>query len=66
MNRKHKKEVKSTMSFVECTCGEKIIVIPDVATMSRALKNHIAKHENADDRFLIEQILEAACKKGHF
>ena len=38
--RKHKAEAKSTMHLAVCTCGEKILVVPDVATMSRAVMNH--------------------------
>jgi hypothetical protein len=63
--RRHNKEVKSTMPFVDCTCREKILVVPDVAAMVRALKNHIAKHKNADEQFLIEQIFEVASQQGH-
>ena len=65
ITKKHKKEDKSTMLFAECTCGEKILVIPDVAAMSRAVKNHITKHKNANEEFLIEHIFKAASKQMH-
>ncbi len=48
------------MQFVECTCGEKILVVPDVAAMSMAVKNHLGDHKDADEQFLIAQIFEAA------
>jgi hypothetical protein len=38
--RKHKAEAKSTMQFAVCMCGEKILVVPDVEVMSRAVMNH--------------------------
>jgi hypothetical protein len=59
-NRKHKREAKSTMQFVECTCEEKILIIPDVVAMSRAVKHHLREHKDADEQFLIGQILETA------
>lgn len=61
---KHKKDAKSTMQFVVCTCGEKILVIPDVAAMSRAVKHHLREHEDADEQFLIGQILERAGRQA--
>jgi hypothetical protein len=63
INRKHKKEAKSTMQFVECTCGEKILIIPDVAAMSRAIKHHLKEHKDADEQFLIGQIIGTASRQ---
>jgi len=65
ITKKHKKEDESTMLFAECNCGAKILVIPDVAAISRAVKNHITKHKNANEQFLIEQIFKAASKQMH-
>jgi hypothetical protein len=48
------------MPLTVCTCGAKILVVPDVAAMSRALKNHLTHHKGADEQYLIEQIFEVA------
>jgi hypothetical protein len=44
-----------------CSCGAKILVVPDVAAMAKAVKNHLAEHKGADEDYLIAQIFEAAC-----
>lgn len=54
------KEVK--MPFIECTCGAKILVVPDVAAMNEAIKKHVAEHNDADEQFLAEQVLIAINK----
>ena len=54
---------KSKMPLVRCTCGAKILLVPDLAAMNRALKNHITEHKNADTQFLIEQIFKLASKQ---
>jgi hypothetical protein len=48
------------MHFAVCTCGKKILVVPDLAAMSKALENHLAEHEGADEQFLIEQVFAIA------
>lgn len=59
----HKKKFNSNMPFVKCTCGVKILVVPDVAAMDRAIKNHMTEHKNADEQFLIQEIFKAASKQ---
>jgi len=61
--KENKKRPKSYMPIVKCICGTKILVVPDVAAMSRAVKNHMAEHKNADEQFLIQEILKAASKQ---
>lgn len=48
------------MQLIGCTCGAKILVIPDVAAMARAVKNHLNKDKKANEKHLIEQILRVA------
>ena len=56
--------------LIKCVCGFKILVVPDLKAMNRAIKNHIAEHKQADyalvtdslEEFLTEQILTAASK----
>ena len=49
-------------------CGLRILVVPDLKAMNRAIKNHLAEHKQADyglvpeslEEFLTEQILIVA------
>ncbi len=61
------------MRFAKCVCGFKILLVPDVKAMDRAIKNHIAEHKKANldlrklesdklTEFLTEQVLIAASK----
>jgi hypothetical protein len=63
---KHDNQDKSVpvgaMRFVVCTCGKRILVVPDVAAMSKALKRHLITHRGADEEYLIEQIFREASK----
>jgi hypothetical protein len=51
-------------------CGCEILALPDLETMNRSIKNHIAEHKKADyglaldssEMFLKEQILIVASK----
>jgi hypothetical protein len=64
--RAHKKR----MPIIKCSCGFKILAVPDLKAMNRAIKNHIAQHKQTDyllafdslEAFLIEQILTAVSK----
>ena len=60
----NKRKLKSNLPIVTCSCGAKILVVPDVAAMSLAIKNHLAEHKDADEKFLISQILDAASKQA--
>ena len=58
------------MPTIRCVCGLRILVVPDLKAMNRAIKNHVAEQKKADyglvlnslEEFLTEQILMAACK----
>ncbi len=58
------------MPTIRCVCGLRILVVPDLKAMNRAIKNHLAEHKKADyglafdslEEFLTEQILKAAAK----
>jgi hypothetical protein len=55
---------KKSMPIIKCVCGFKILVVPDLKAMDRAIKNHVTKHEKACSKritdFLTEQVLIAA------
>ena len=70
-DRKSKSAVYNKgMPTIRCVCGTRILVVPDLKAMNRAVKNHIAEHKKADcglvleslEKFLTEQILIAASK----
>jgi hypothetical protein len=56
---------------VKCLCGFKILVVPDLKAMNRAIKNHLTKHKKAHtdsvklafiEESLSEQVLIVASK----
>ncbi len=63
VTKSYKQRFKSNMPIVMCTCGAKILVVPDLAAMNRAVKNHKVEHKSANEQFLTEQILEVASKQ---
>jgi hypothetical protein len=61
------------MRFARCVCGFKILVVPDLKAMDRAIKNHVTEHYNENRNLgklapgklttlLTEQVLIAASK----
>ena len=52
------------MPTIKCVCGFKILVVPDLEAMNRAIKNHVAKHNKSNSErltdFLTEQTLIVA------
>ena len=50
------------MSIIECNCGEKILVVPDIAAMDRAIKRHRTIHKDVDEQFLIRHILRVTAE----
>jgi hypothetical protein len=58
-----KAQSKASLPIVKCSCGAKILVVPDLAAMNRAVKSHMVEHEDANEQFLTQQILKAATKE---
>jgi hypothetical protein len=65
-DRKGKSTIpKKGMPTIRCVCGMRILVVPDLKAMNRAIKNYVAEHKQADyglvpellEEFLTEQIL---------
>ena len=46
------------MKIATCSCGKKLLVVPDLAAMNKAVDNHLSKH-NCDVLFLMEEIFKA-------
>jgi hypothetical protein len=57
------KQKSKSLPIVTCSCGTKILVVPDLAAMNRAVKNHLFKHKSANEPFIAQQILMVATKQ---
>jgi len=69
-DRKNKSALYKGMPTIRCICGIRILVVPDLKAMNRAISNHVAEHKQAEyglvpdllEEFLTEQILIMASK----
>ncbi len=57
-----KKQKISRMPIITCECGEQILVVPDLAEMTKAIKHHINEHKEPNEEFLTEEIIKAIAK----
>jgi hypothetical protein len=55
---KHRK-----LPTVRCTCGKKILIVPDLAAMNKALKQHKEEHKDVDEDFLVKEIIKALANR---
>jgi hypothetical protein len=51
------KEIHGKMPFFSCSCGAKILIIPDLPEMNKAIKNHIIEHKKLSGQILNEDDL---------
>ncbi len=51
------------MKIAICKCGFKLLVVPDLAAMKKAIKNHLSKH-NCDEEGLTKEILIAVANRA--
>lgn len=63
----------ASLPTIKCTCGEQILVIPDLCAMNRAIENHAAKHRRKglsdgkeSKELLIKQLLKVTSELGKF
>ncbi len=70
-DRKNKSaKYRKGLPTIRCMCGLRILIVPDLKAMNRAIKNHVAEHRQTNyglgfdslEGFLTEQILRAASK----
>jgi hypothetical protein len=47
------------MPVVTCSCGERILVVPDFAEMDRAIQAHFEAHPECDEEWLTRKIIKA-------
>jgi hypothetical protein len=66
---------RNSMPIIQCKCGEKILLVPDLKAMNIAIERHLAAHRKATKKtkieeessaslrqFLIEQVLQLSCQ----
>jgi hypothetical protein len=67
-DRTGKLEVHKNMPIIKCGCGFKILVVPDLKAMNRAIINHVTKHNKSSleriENFLAEQVLIVASNRA--
>jgi len=49
---------KEGMPIIRCVCGTRILVVPDLKAMNRAIRNHVAEHRQADYGLVPESLEE--------
>ena len=58
------------MQIFTCSCGEEILIVPDIKTMNKPLKNHIPRHKKTINQPIKEEdIVEERLKQvanGYF
>jgi hypothetical protein len=64
---KNSLQKKSKMPVVKCSCGTKILIVPDLKEMDQAVKNHVLEHKrktglNLTEETLAQEIVKALSK----
>ena len=58
---------RKRMPIIKCSCGFKILVVPDLKAMNQAIINHVAKHNKSSleriENFLAKQVIIAASNR---
>jgi len=52
-----KKKNGQKMPIFLCTCGAEILIVPDLAAMNKAIKNHLNQHNKSINQCLTEENL---------
>ncbi len=50
-------EIFRKMPVFSCSCGNKILIVPDVREMEKAIENHIAEHRKLSGQTMSKDIL---------
>jgi hypothetical protein len=61
---KSKTKTRSVMPTFTCTCGAKILIVPDLNAMNKAIKNHIVEDKHVTEQFLSDQVIRALSKNS--
>ena len=52
-----KRKSRRKMPVFDCICGAKILIVPDMAAMNKAIKSHIIEHKEVTGQRLTEETL---------
>jgi hypothetical protein len=47
------------MPIYRCSCGKCILIVPDIAQMNKAIREHLLEHKSANGKHLTEETLTA-------
>jgi len=50
-------EIHGKMPIFSCSCGTKILIVPDLPEMRKAIKNHLVNHRKLSGEILNEDYL---------
>jgi hypothetical protein len=50
-------EIHGKMPVYSCSCGAKILIVPDLLEMCNAIKNHLVEHRELSGQILTEEYL---------
>jgi hypothetical protein len=53
----HSKKVRKKMVVFNCSCGVKILIIPDLPEMNKAIGEHLIEHKKLTGKSLSEDTL---------
>lgn len=53
----HIEEIHGKKPVLNCSCGAKILIVPDLHEMNKAIENHIVEHRKLSGQTLTEENL---------
>lgn len=53
----HSKKARKKMPIFNCSCGIKILIVPDLPAMNEAIENHLIEHKKITGQDLSEENL---------
>jgi hypothetical protein len=57
MAKPNPKKTRRKMPIFNCTCGVKILIVPDLPEMNKAIENHLIEHKKITGQDLSEETL---------
>ena len=53
----HRKKARKRMVVFNCSCGVKILIVPDLVAMNKAIEEHLVEHKKLTGKSLSEEAL---------
>ena len=54
---------RNSMPIIQCECGEKILLIPDLRAMNIAIENHLAAHSKTIKKTKIKEASQTSLRQ---